>query len=41
MQRQTRSKPLVDAFYSWATGQRRLLSGKTPLGKALQCGLSR
>ena len=41
MQRQTRSKPLLDAFHSWAIGQRRRLSGKTPLGKALQYGLSR
>ena len=41
MQRQTRSRPLLDAFHSWAIAQRRRLSGKTPLGKALQYGLSR
>jgi hypothetical protein len=41
MQRQTRSKPLLDAYYVWAIAQRRRLSGKTPLGKALQYGLSR
>jgi len=41
MQRQTRSKPLLDAFHAWAIAQRRRLSGKTPLGKALQYGLSR
>ena len=35
MQRQTRSKPLLDAFHAWAIAQRRRLSGKTPLGKAL------
>jgi transposase len=40
-QRQTRSKPLLDAFHVWAVAQRRRLSGKTPLGKALQYGLSR
>ena len=36
MQRQARSKPLLDAFHVWALAQRRRLSGKTPLGKALQ-----
>jgi transposase len=41
MQRQTRSKPLLDAYHVWAIAQRRRLSGKTPLGKALQYGLSR
>jgi transposase len=41
MQRQTRSKPLLDAFHAWATAQRRRLSGKAPLGKALQYGLNR
>jgi len=41
MQRQTRSKQLLDAYHVWAIAQRRRLSGKTPLGKALQYGLSR
>jgi hypothetical protein len=41
MQRQTRSKPLLDAYHVRAIAQRRRLSGKTPLGKALQYGLSR
>jgi hypothetical protein len=41
MERQTRSKPLLNAFHVWAIAQRRRLSGKTPLGKALQYGLSR
>jgi transposase len=40
-ERQTRSKPLLDAYHVWAIAQRRRLSGKTPLGKALQYGLSR
>lgn len=39
--RQTRSKPLLDAFLAWAEAQRRRLSGKTPLGKALQYSLNR
>ncbi len=39
--RQTRSKPLLDAFHTWAVAQRRRLSGKTPLGKAFQYSLSR
>jgi transposase len=40
-ERQRRSKPLLDAFHTWAEAQRRRLSGKTPLGKALQYSLSR
>lgn len=40
-QRQTRSKPLLGAFHAWAVAQRRRLSGKAPLGKALQYALSR
>jgi hypothetical protein len=40
-ERQTRSKPLLDAFHTWAVAQRRRLSGKTPLGKAFQYSLSR
>ncbi len=39
--RQARSKPLLDAFHTWAEAQRRRLSGKAPLGKALQYALSR
>lgn len=39
--RQARSKPLLAAFHTWAMAQRRRLSGKTPLGKALQYALSR
>jgi transposase len=39
--RQTRSQPLLDAFNAWALAQRRRLSGKAPLGKALQYSLSR
>jgi transposase len=39
--RQTRSQPLLDAFNAWAVAQRRRLSGKSPLGKALQYSLSR
>jgi transposase len=39
--RQQQSKPLLDAFRAWATAQRRRLSGKTPLGKAIQYSLSR
>jgi transposase len=39
--RQTRSQPLLDAFNAWAMAQRRRLSGKAPLGKALQYSLSR
>ena len=39
--RQTRSKPLLDAFHTWVVAQRRRLSGKTPLGKAFQYSLSR
>jgi transposase len=40
-ERQARSKPLLNAFHVWAVAQRRRLSGKAPLGKALQYGLSR
>lgn len=40
-ERQARSKPLLEAFHAWATAQRRRLSGKAPLGKALQYALSR
>jgi transposase len=39
--RQTRSQPLLDAFHTWAVAQRRRLSAKAPLGKALQYSLSR
>jgi transposase len=39
--RQARSKPLLDAFRVWAVAQRRRLSGKTSLGKAVQYALSR
>jgi transposase len=39
--RQTLSKPLLDAFHTWAMAQRRRLSGKAPLGKAFQYSLSR
>lgn len=41
VERQARSKPRLDAFHAWAEAQRRRLSGKTPLGKALQYALSR
>jgi transposase len=40
-ERQQRSKPLLDAFHPWLKEQRRRLSGKAPLGKALQYSLSR
>jgi transposase len=40
-ERQARSKPLLDAFHSWAVEQRRRLSAKAPLGKAFQYSLSR
>jgi len=39
--RQARSKPLLDAPHAWMLAQRRRLSGKSTLGKALQCALSR
>ena len=39
--RQTRSKPLLDAFHDWLQAQRRRLSGKAPLGKAFQYALTR
>jgi transposase len=39
--RQRLSKPLLDAFHTWAIAQRRRLSGNTPLGKALQYALNR
>ena len=41
VERQARSKLLLDAFHTWAIAQRRRLSGKTPLGKAFQYSLSR
>ena len=40
-ERRDRSKPLLDAFHTWAEAQRRRLSGKVPLGKAFQYALSR
>jgi transposase len=40
-ERQARSKPRLDALHAWAEAQRRRLSGKMPLGKALQYALSR
>ena len=40
-ERQERSKPRLDAFHDWLQAQRRRLSGKAPLGKALQYALSR
>ncbi len=40
-ERQQRSKPLLDAFLPWLKEQRRRLSGKSTLGKALQYSLSR
>ncbi len=39
--RQARSKPLLDALHDWMLQQRRRLSGKSALGKALQCALNR
>jgi transposase len=40
-ERQTRSKPLLVDLHSWMEAQRRRVSGKSPLGKALQYALSR
>lgn len=39
--RQARSKPLPDAFHTWAAIQRRRLSPKSPLGKAFRYTLGR
>ena len=39
--RQARSKPLLDALHDWMEAQRRRLSGKSALGKALQYALGR
>jgi len=39
--RQAQSKPLLDALHAWMLQQRRRLSGKSTLGKALQYALSR
>lgn len=40
-ERQARSKPLLDDLHDWMLTQRRLLSGKSALGKALQYALNR
>jgi transposase len=40
-ERQTQSKPLLDTLHAWMLAQRRRLSGKSTLGKALQYALSR
>ena len=34
--RRTDSQPLLDEFHNWANAQRRRVSGKTALGRALQ-----
>jgi transposase len=39
--RQTQSKPLLEALHAWMLQQRRRLSGKSTLGKALQYALNR
>ncbi len=39
--RQARSKPLLDALHDWMEAQRRRLSGRSALGKALQYALGR
>ena len=39
--RQARSKPLLEELHTWMETQRRRLSGKSTLGKALQYALSR
>jgi transposase len=39
--RQARSKPLLEALHDWMSQQRRRLSGKSTLGKALQYALNR
>ena len=40
-ERQARSKPLLDDLKTWMEAQRRRVSGKTALGKALRYALSR
>ncbi|MBU8544339.1 MULTISPECIES: IS66 family transposase [Roseomonadaceae] len=40
-ERQARSKPLVDDLHDWMLTQRRRLSGKSTLGKAMQYALNR
>jgi transposase len=40
-ERQARSKPLVDDLHDWMLTQRRRLSGKSTLGKAIQYALNR
>ena len=40
-ERRARSKPLLDALHAWMLAQRRRLSGKSTLGKALQYALGR
>jgi transposase len=40
-ERQARSKPLLEALHAWVLAQRRRLSGKSALGKALQYALGR
>jgi hypothetical protein len=40
-ERETRSKPLLDGLRTWMLAQRRRLSGKSALGKALQYALNR
>ncbi|MCG7364302.1 IS66 family transposase [Roseomonas sp. ACRSG] len=39
--RQPHSKPLLDVLHEWMQAQRRRLSGKSPLGKAMQYALNR
>ena len=39
--RQAKSKPLLEALHAWMLEQRRRLSGKSTLGKALQYALNR
>jgi hypothetical protein len=39
--RQAQSKPLLEALHAWMLQQRRRLSGKSTLGKALQYALNR
>ena len=39
--RQARSKPLLDSLHEWLSAQRRGLSGKSALGKAMQYALNR
>jgi transposase len=40
-EREARSRPLLNALHAWMLAQRRRLSGKSTLGKALQYALSR